>query len=153
MSKQKCFSSSESVHTFDYIINTNLHGSRCNTAQLVADQDGGTIVPTYDWIGFLVPHFRKLIGIKKGHHFRVHSSQPGVVFMKQRADEATEVEHSLLKEGFDPGEFPEIIEPDGLSAQRQWYLHDKIREVKNTLTNTAMSILAAQLLQPIPVYS
>ena len=38
---------------------------------------------------------------------RVHCSHPGVVFMKQRADEATEVEHSLLKEGFDPGEFPD----------------------------------------------
>ena len=38
---------------------------------------------------------------------------PGVVFMKQRG-------------GFDPGEFPDTIEP---SAQRQWYLHDKIREI------------------------
>ena len=45
------------VLSTQYIIDTNLHGSRCNTAQLVADQDGCTN-----------SHFRKLIGIKKGHH-------------------------------------------------------------------------------------
>ncbi len=63
--------------------------------------------------------------------------------MKQRADEAREVEHSLLKEGFDAGEFPDIIEPVGLSAQRQWYLHDKIREVR---TNAAIIVILQKCL-------
>ena len=103
---------------------------RCNEAQLVVTEDGGMIVPTYDWISFLAPKFKKLSGIKKGHHFRFPSSEPGVVYTKERADDNTEVRHNLLKDGAtcDDTELPDVIEPAGLSAQRQWYLYDKIRE-------------------------
>ena len=104
---------------------------RCNEAQLVVDETGSVIVPTYDWVSFFAPRFKKLPSIKKGHHFRFFSSHPGAVFTKERADDTTEVYHNLLKEGAtfdDPCELPDVIQPAGLSAQRQWYLYEKIRE-------------------------
>ncbi len=45
---------------------------------LVVDENGKVIVPTYDWISFFATRFKKLIGIKKGHHFSFISSQPGM---------------------------------------------------------------------------
>ena len=50
---------------------------------------------------------------------------------KKRTDDTTEEPHDLLKEGAtfdDPDELPDVITPAGLSAQRQWYLYEKIRE-------------------------
>ena len=54
-----------------------------------------------------------------------------MVHTKERTDDTTEEPHNLLKEGatFDyPDEHPDVITPAGLSAQRRWYLYDKIRE-------------------------
>ena len=104
--------------------------NRCNTAQLVVDQQGKVIVPTYDWTGFLTPYFKKLPGIKKGHHFIMKSSHPGEVMVKDRADQTVARKYSLLREDSTLAGFPEVIEPAGLSPARQWYLHDKIREVR-----------------------
>ena len=93
------------------------------------DQQGKVIVPTFDWVGFLAPFFKKLPGIKKGHHFMMDSAHPGDVFIKDRADETAARKHSLLRvEGSIDG-FPEVIKPAGLSSARQWYLYEKIREV------------------------
>ena len=86
----------------------------------------------YDWIGFLAPHFKKLPGIKKGHHFYLNSTYPGEVFVKERANQSTPRQHKLLTAELMDGSFPTAISPSGLSPQRQWYLYEKIREV-NTL--------------------
>ena len=102
--------------------------AECNFAQLVSSEDGTTIVPTYDWTSFFVPHLRKLPGIKKIHHFRMSSSQPGFIFIKEHSDTA-EVKFSMLKEPWSPDkdDLPEVIPPRGLSAERQWYLYEQIR--------------------------
>ena len=60
--------------------------AECNFSQLVSDENGSTIVPTYNWTTFFAPHLKKVVGIKKYHHFRCDSSQPGVVFVKEHAD-------------------------------------------------------------------
>ncbi len=54
----------------------------------------------------------------------------GTVHIKERVDSLGEVSHNLLKEGaqFEESELPDVVTPAGLSAQRQWYLYDKIRE-------------------------
>ena len=104
---------------------------KCNEAQLVVNEEGSVIVLTYDWASFFAPRFKKLPNIKKGHHFRFSSSHPGVVYTKERTDDTSEARHDLLKEGAtfdDHSELPDVIVPAGLSAQRQWYLYDKIRE-------------------------
>ncbi len=61
----------------------------------------------------------------------LYSYLQGAVYSKERADVTAETCHELLKQGAtfdDRNELPEVITPAGLSAQRQWYLHDKIRE-------------------------
>ena len=102
--------------------------AECNFVQLVSREDGSTIVPTYDWTTFFVPHFKKLPGIKKIHHFRMSSSQPGVVFIKEHSD-TTEVKVNMLKQPWSPEKdnLPDVIPPRGLSAERQWYLYEQIR--------------------------
>ena len=39
--------------------------AQCNVAQLVCNEDGSTIVQTYNWTDFFAPHVRKLLGIKR----------------------------------------------------------------------------------------
>ena len=43
--------------------------AKCNFAQLVCNEDGSTIVPTYDWTDFFAPQLKKIARIKKYHHF------------------------------------------------------------------------------------
>ncbi len=55
----------------------------------------------------------------------------GIVYVKENISSTEEISYSLLKEGatFDSDSgFPQVIHPAGLSAQRQWYLYQKIRE-------------------------
>ena len=101
----------------------------CNTAQLVCTEDGSELVTTYDWTSFFASHMHKIQGIKKYHHFRFASASPGIVFAKNYAD-TDEIPFSLLKSSWqpDPGVLPARIQPKGLSEERQWYLHDSIRQ-------------------------
>ena len=107
------------------------NSAQCNFAQLVCTEDGTTVVPVFDWSSFFATRFRKLPGIKKIHHLRFPSSDPGVVYVKTHSDEE-EVKFNLLKKSSqmspDPSEYPERVQPKGLSAERQWYLFDQIRE-------------------------
>ena len=104
--------------------------AECNVSQLVCDENGHTIVPTYDWTDFFAPHLKKVTGIKKYHHFRFTSSEPGVVYARVHAD-TDEVRMDLNKSSPpwlpNKDELPPIVAPKGLSAERQWYLHENIR--------------------------
>ena len=88
------------------------------------------IVPTYDWTDFFAPHLKKIAGIKKYHHFRYDASKPGLGYVKEHANTA-EMEIDLMKTILrwspDPQELPSVVLSRGLSAERQWYLHDSIR--------------------------
>ena len=79
---------------------------------------------------FFAPHFKKIVGIKKYHHFRYDLSKPGVVFVREHAD-TQEVEFDLTKGTSlwspDANELPSVVPPKGLSAERQTYLYDSIR--------------------------
>ena len=102
----------------------------CNSAQLNVTEDGTVVVPVLNWMDFFAPNLKKLAGIKKLHHFRFPSSDPGVVYVRVHSDEA-EVKITLLKNKDwcpDPSLLPHQIMPKGLSTERQWYLFDKIRE-------------------------
>ena len=101
----------------------------CNTVQQVVDSNGEVIVPMYDWASYFATIYKKVTAVKKTHHFVMDSKQPGVVFTKERSY-SVEKRHELLKEGVevDFDVLPPVIHPTGLSAQRQWYLYDKIRE-------------------------
>jgi len=56
-----------------------------NVAQLVGTQDGGMVVPMYDWATYLGEHFSKMPGMKSYHHF-FSASTPGVVTVKEFSD-------------------------------------------------------------------
>ena len=87
---------------------------KCNVAQLVVDKMEDVIVPTYDWVSFFASRFKKLPNIKKGHHFRLSSSHPGVVCTKERTDNTIDIQHDLLKEGAtfdDPSKLPRVHHP------------------------------------------
>ena len=99
----------------------------CNEVQIVCNEDA-EVVPTYDWTSFLQPHFQKITGIKKLHHFRYSASSPGTVFVKTQAD-AEESALDLLRADWQPSPstLPQRIKPRGLSDERQWYLYERIR--------------------------
>ena len=104
--------------------------AECNFSQLVCNEDGSAIVTTYDWTDFFAPHLKKVTGVKKYHHFRVDSSQPGVVFVREHADtgeQRIDLRKSTPCWSPAPNELPRIVPPKGLSAERQWYLYDSIR--------------------------
>ena len=71
---------------------------------------------------------KRITGIKKDHHFRLSSSSPGTIFVKERSD-SVEVEVDLLKDPWNPDvdELPPVVPPRGLNADRQWYLYEQIR--------------------------
>lgn len=104
--------------------------AECNAAQLVVEDDGRVIVPTYNWTDFFATRFKKIPGIKKLHHFRFPSTECGVVYTKLQSD-GKETKVKLLKDPsaeVDVNELPSVVQPKGLSTERQWYLHDQIRE-------------------------
>ena len=99
------------------------------TPQLCGDQEGNTIVHTRDWTAFLGQWFRKLVGLKRYHHFefKLSNGKPEV-HCREYVDSGVEV-YSLLREPTTlPDELPPTIRPNGLSSQRQEYLYQEIRE-------------------------
>ena len=116
-----------SLQAIAQVVNDSAH---CNHAQLNVTEDGTIVIPTLDWTDFFAPHLKKISGIKKLHHFRFPSSEPGVVYVKVHSDDA-EVKIDLMKKNAwhpEPSLLPSQITPKGLSNERQWYLFDKIRE-------------------------
>lgn len=103
-----------------------------NHCQLVGNQRGDVLVPTYDWAEFFAEHTIKtaLNGIKKMSHFRFSANSPGMVFVRNSCDSSTEKRIKLIKLLWEPQRthLPSVIHPDGLPLQRQWYLFQKIRE-------------------------
>ena len=104
-----------------------------NRAKLVGTESGAVFVPVYDWLTFFAPHLKKVSGIKTFHQFVFSSSSPTVVVCKYFSDKPTKdvVKVDLLKEKvpWKPtvADLPPVIMPCGLSADRQWYLYEKIR--------------------------
>ena len=68
-----------------------------NVTQLCGFHNDSVTVPTYDWVSFLDPYFKKLLGVKGYHHFRFSKDAPGRVYCKRYTD-SEEVEFDLLKD-------------------------------------------------------
>ena len=117
------------VECLDDIVNVVEQSAAVNHAQLVGTHNGQVIVPTYNWVTFFVTHLKKISNITKYHHFTASTNKKGIIISKIFRD-STEIESALLKDdSWNPTihEMPPIIEPQGMSAERQWYLYDKIR--------------------------
>ena len=57
------------VHCLDDVVQAVNSSAVVNKVHLVGAQDGETLVPTYNWVEFLNPHFYEVKGITKYHHF------------------------------------------------------------------------------------
>ena len=101
-----------------------------NEPELVGAQDGSTFAPTYDWASYFDASTTTIKGIKKYQHFSFRADKPGKVFTKCKHDDV-EQQHTLIKKECNDrliNSFPSVISPPGLSAERQQYLYEKIRE-------------------------
>ena len=120
------------VGCLDDIVGVVERSAEVNCAPLVARQKGEVIVPTYNWAEELQPHFKQTAfkGIKKYHHFRFDGSKPGKVYAKTSSDEPEKEIELLVDLNWRPSptHLPEVVNPSGLSYERQRYLYDKIRE-------------------------
>ena len=101
-----------------------------NSVQLVGSQEGELIVRFHDWHEYLSPHFKKLEGIKKYHHFAITSSAPGVVTVSHHSSASSTDVTLLSSKSWKPTsqDMPELLTPNGLSNKRKWYLYEKIRQ-------------------------
>lgn len=100
--------------------------SHVNVAQSCGTESGEVIVPTFDWMSFLSTHFKKVVGIKRNHHFHFTEGS-GTVNIKEFSD-SDMTQQNLLRDGVRlSSEMPSIIVPKGLNAKRQWYLYQEIR--------------------------
>ena len=120
------------IGDLDDIANCVSLSSSVNVPQLIGSIDGNTFVSTYNWSEHFEDRTIKtaLKGITQMQHFRFHSSSPGTVFVKT-ASSTKEREIKLLKDtSWTPSanQLPPVVVPTGLSAERQQYLYDKIRE-------------------------
>ena len=97
-----------------------------NLSQLVGDDDGNVIVPTYDWKAFLGQAYRIVVGLKRTHHFSVTASDSGTIVTSEYCD-SDSVDHSVLR-GALPAGMPAVITPAGLDHKRKQYLFKEIRE-------------------------
>jgi len=98
-----------------------------NVPQLVGSENGNVYVPTLDWQSFLSKSFRSLPGIKKFHHFRFVSEQPGLVTFKINPDDS-EQSFDLRSRQADFASVPHEVPPPGLPLERQRYLYGNIRQ-------------------------
>ena len=118
-----------SVGSLDDLVEVVEKSACVNKAQLVGTTEGETIVPTFDWTGYLAPFFKRIKSIKAFHHFTIDSDSPGQILLRKTCDSPITKEQHLRNLAVIPSsDLPPIIAPIGLSRERQWYLYDKIRE-------------------------
>ncbi len=115
------------VETLDDLVGVVNISATVNESQLVGSQSGEPLVPMYDWVGMFGSHLKKIPLITRQHHFKFCTSIKGMVTFKEYSD-SNETEYQLTSDVSLADDFPDVITPQGLPLQRQWYLHDKIRD-------------------------
>ncbi|CAB4412920.1 unnamed protein product [Rhizophagus irregularis] len=99
-----------------------------NTAQTIYGLGGNQKVLFYKWTEFLNKEFTKIPQILQQHHFEISNEKNGIVNVQTKVD-GEKIEISILKKNITPLiSFPNILLPKKLSAERQWYLYEQIRE-------------------------
>jgi len=120
------------IDSLDDIASAVRTSSVVNIPQLVGTLDGRCLVTTYNWSEHFGEHTIKtaLKGIKQIQHFRFTSTSPGTVFVKKSNTDTEKNINLLNNPSWRPSynDLSDIVVPPGLSLERQWYLHDKIRE-------------------------
>ena len=102
-----------------------------NIPQLISEPSSdNTLVPVRAWKSFLENYFRKIPNLTRYQHFRLSSSDPGRVFIRQFPSSA-EFSFSIIKDQDKLQAVlttdPELISRQGLSAERAWHLYENVR--------------------------
>ena len=95
-------------------------------AQLVANENGDVVVPSYDWHEKL-GNFCAIPQLKKYHHFVFSSAHPGVVQCYANSNDRAGETFVVCSPNSISGELPNQIYASGLSTARKEYLFQKIR--------------------------
>ncbi len=118
------------VQCLDDLVKVVEESADVNKAKLIGNEAGDVFVPTYDWLSFFAPDMKKLPQIKLFHQFTFSSLKPGIVTCKEYSDSSSiDIDVRKNKLTWHPvvTDLPPVITPKGLSADRQWYLYEKIR--------------------------
>lgn len=121
------------IYTYDHLVDTIKSSTPggFNICQNQKDSSGKPNIVYRKWSSWLASFFENLTNITRYQHFFIEANNPGKIIVKESID-AKEETYSLLKKNnfkFDKktGE-PSCLISQGLSAKRQWYLYDSIRQ-------------------------
>ena len=106
----------------------NSTNSRFNQAQTIYDKDKNQIVNFYNWKEFLLKYFKPIPNILKYHHFILHKNNIGKVEVKTAIDKEKQTINIMKSNNIEIEKFPQPIFSSGLSAERQWYLYEQVRQ-------------------------
>ena len=111
------------------VANTIEESSVVNKAILVGTHDGQMLVDTYDWKSYLAKYMKDVSNILSFHHFKFSIEKPGIVECREYVH-SDAIEFNLLKKNnvLPEKDFPDKIEPDGMSDQRKMYLYKEVRD-------------------------
>jgi len=112
----------DTVQQLSQVVNNS---SRTNTAQLYSWE-------WREWDKMLDTLFTPVKGIRRYHHFSFSSEKKGQVSVKCLSD-GEEKTMNILKRGITVttvkrAALPRVIQPGGITRERQQYLYDKVRE-------------------------
>ncbi len=99
-----------------------------NQVQIVFDKNNNHIVHFYDWTKFLLKFFKLIPNILKYHHFILHKDNIGNVEIKETVDGNKQTIDIRKSKNINIIGFSQEIYPTGLSAERQWYLYEQVRQ-------------------------
>ena len=92
-----------------------------NIPQLILEPSSYTLVPVRKWKAFLETYFKKIPSLTKYHHFRLTSSEPSTVFVREFPS-SPETRLNIMKDQTKHQELlssePELIPLPGLSPER-----------------------------------
>ena len=112
--------------TMNHLVKVVNESASCNLAQVYRSNSGPSNWQWKMWDSFLASYFKPLKGIRKLHHFRCSSTEPGTVYVKESINDQ-EKAVSILKPTASVSALsrtclPSELQPAGLTADRQRYL-------------------------------
>ncbi len=119
------------IYTYEQLVKVIEESSpnKHNVCQLYSDNNQPTVVYR-NWSDWLAQYFKVIPGITSYHHFKINADERGLITLKTNVD-SKEIKMNLINDqGFPyntPTHLPCSLTPEGLSAERQWYLYDQIR--------------------------
>ena len=115
------------VNTLQDLCDVVTQSAACNKVEVVGWEDGVSLIPTYNWSTYFSAYMDKVIGIKKFQHFNFNTLTKGSVQCRTVCDGDSIVVTLSKSATWQPSTsvLPDIVEPKGLDAKRQWYLHEK----------------------------